>query len=147
MALAGKNRSTNTTKCLPPMKKPSTKLLLRSGMNYLLRIGGFYLIAGFALAAQPDYNDHLTCAVYHRMLIGALKSKGMDQLTLADREQMQVQIELAKLAGNAEFEAFTETQFNGDWAEKFNLMTRQINSNYQNLYSLKARYKDQCKEL
>ena len=81
------------------------------------------------------------------MLIGALKSKGMDQLTLADREQMQVQIELAKLAGNAESEAFSEAQFKEDWAERLNVMTEQINSNYQNLYSLKARYKDQCKEL
>ena len=129
------------------MNEQNTKFLIQTGTNYLLRICSFYLLVGFASAAQPTYNNHLTCAVYHRMLIGALKSKGMDQLTLADREQMQVQIELAKLAGNAESEAFSEAQFKEDWAERLNVMTEQINSNYQNLYSLKARYKDQCKEL
>ena len=127
--------------------KPSTKFSLQPVTKCFLRICSIYLITGFVLAAQPGYNDHLTCAVYHRMLIGALNSKGLEQLTLSDKEQMQDQIELAKLAGNNEFEAYTQTQFNEDWAEKLSVMTKQINSNYQNLYLLKARYRDHCKEL
>lgn len=129
------------------MNKRGTKFSLQTGTNYLLRICSLYLIAGFASSAQPDYNDHLNCAVYHRMLIGALKSKGLDELTLADREKMQAQIELAKRAGKAESDTFSQAQFNEDWAETLNVMSTQINSNYQNLYVLKARYQNHCKAL
>ncbi len=120
---------------------------IRRALDFFRRTCSLYLIAALASAAQSNYNNHLTCAVYHRMLIGALNSKGLDELTVSEREKMQDQIELANRAGVSESAAFNQSQFNEDWAEKFSLMTAQINSNYQNLYRLKNRYQNSCKEL
>jgi len=105
------------------------------------------LIASFSIDLQADYKDHITCAVYHRMLIGNLKSRGLDELTYAESEKMKTQIDMANLAGDAYFESFSQNQFNKDWASILDHMTVQINHNYGNVYLLKARYQTRCKAL
>lgn len=107
----------------------------------------FCLIASFSLDLHADYKDHITCAVYHRMLIGGLKSRGLDELTYAESEKMNTQIDLANLAGDTTFESFSQNQFNQDWATILKTMTDQINNSYRNIYILKARYQTRCKAL
>jgi hypothetical protein len=126
---------------------PSPETALRASKDYFRWICWICAMASFSVDVQAEYNDHITCAVYHRMLIGNLKSRGLDELTYAETEKMNTQIDLANLAGDTQFESFSRSQFNQDWAAIIERMTDQINSNYGNVYLLKARYQTRCKAL
>ena len=122
-------------------------IALPTGTDFFRWVCCSCLIASFSLDLQADYKDHITCAVYHRMLIGNLKSRGLDELTYAESEKMKTQIDLANLAGDTNFESFSQNQFKQDWATILESMTVQINHNYGNVYLLKARYQTRCKAL
>lgn len=97
--------------------------------------------------AGESMASYTTCAVYHRMMVGAMRSSANLQV-LADKhmELMNDYIALAKKASDDDYgEELGEELFNDEWAAIQAEMTDRINRNYVNISRLKYRYQERCK--
>ena len=94
-------------------------------------------------AAQ--YNKHLTCAVYYRMVAGSFKRQGNGILAAPALDQMNLMITRTKALGAAL--GHTEADYLSDWSDTLGVMTDQMNRNYDNIRQLKTRYQNRCKAL
>ncbi len=97
-----------------------------------------------AWAAPADtagFEDYATCAVYFRMVVGGMRSRGAGALASIEQEKMDRMIEMAK------GKAAAEEDFNAAWRRILADMTDTINRNYQNVSRLKYRYDDRCEAL
>jgi hypothetical protein len=113
----------------------------------------FLLLAGSSALAEPpvaSMADYTTCAVYHRMMVGAFQRGGRDMGIMADmeREKMDLLIRNAKLQAREEYgDDLAEELFQEEWRATLADMTNQINRNYENVSRLKYRYKNRCSAL
>ena len=102
-------------------------------------------------AAEPgappaaQYNKHLTCAVYYRMVAGSFKRQGNGILAAPALDQMNLMITRTKALGAAL--GHTEADYLSDWSDTLGVMTDQMNRNYDNIRRLKTRYQNRCKAL
>jgi hypothetical protein len=100
-------------------------------------------------AAEPgapaQYNKHLTCAVYYRMVAGSFKRQGNGILAAPALDQMNLMITRTKALGAAL--GHTEADYLSDWSDTLGVMTDQMNRNYDNIRQLKTRYQNRCKAL
>ncbi|MDB3978684.1 hypothetical protein N8295_02320 [Pseudomonadales bacterium] len=94
-------------------------------------------------AAQ--YNKHLTCAVYYRMVAGSFKRQGNGILAAPALDQTNLMITRTKALGAAL--GHTEADYLSDWSDTLGVMTDQMNRNYDNIRQLKTRYQNRCKAL
>ena len=136
-------------------KTMTDDLGLRSPLRALRAAGLAFVLLGSLLpknviAAEPStiesqYNHHLTCAVYYRMVAGSFKRSGKGILAAPALDRMTFMTEKAKALsatlGN------DEADYLSDWSETLNLLTGQINHNYKNIRQLKTRYKNRCEVL
>jgi hypothetical protein len=111
-----------------------------------------FLLNGPSAIAQPEpvsMDEYTTCAVYHRMMAGAFRLRGNVQLMVdLEVEKMDSLIKKAKLAGIQEYgEESADEYFLEEWRDVLAHMTDQINRNYENISTLKARYKKRCDRL
>ena len=101
-------------------------------------------------AAEPgapaaQYDKHLTCAVYYRMVAGSFKRQGNGILAAPALDQMNLMITRTKALGAAL--GHTEADYLSDWSDTLGVMTDQMNRNYDNIRRLKTRYQNRCKAL
>ena len=101
-------------------------------------------------AAEPgapaaQYDKHLTCAVYYRMVAGSFKRQGNGILAAPALDQMNLMITRTKALGAAS--GHTEADYLSDWSDTLGVMTDQMNRNYDNIRQLKTRYQNRCKAL
>ena len=101
-------------------------------------------------AAEPgapaaQYDKHLTCAVYYRMVAGSFKRQGNGILAAPALDQMNLMITRTKTLGEAL--GNTEADYLNDWSDTLGVMTDQMNRNYDNIRQLKTRYQKRCKAL
>ena len=102
-------------------------------------------------AAEPgappaaQYNKHLTCAVYYRMVAGSFKRQGNGILAAPALDRMNLMITRTKALGAAL--GHTEADYLSDWSDTLGVMTDQMNRNYDNIRQLKTRYQNRCKAL
>ena len=101
-------------------------------------------------AAEPgapaaQYDKHLTCAVYYRMVAGSFKRQGNGILAAPALDQMNLMITRTKALGAAL--GHTEADYLSDWSDTLGVMTDQMNRNYDNIRQLKTRYQNRCKAL
>ena len=101
-------------------------------------------------AAEPgapaaQYDKHLTCAVYYRMVAGSFKRQGNGILAAPALDQMNLMITRTKALGAAL--GHTEADYLSDWSDTLGVMTDQMNRNYDNIRQLKTRYQKRCKAL
>lgn len=87
------------------------------------------------------FEDYATCAVYFRMVVGGMRSRGATALASVEQEKMDRMIELAKEGAAA------EEQFDAAWRRILADMTDIINRNYSNVSRLKYRYDERCEAL
>ena len=92
--------------------------------------------------------DYTTCAVYHRMMAGAMRRKGnLGALVEVQIEKMNQFVELAKKSSRQEYGLeLGEEIFNEEWAAIQAEMTDQINRNYENISRLRLRYQASCNQ-
>ena len=100
-----------------------------------------------ASQAGESMASYTTCAVYHRMMVGAMRSSAnLQALSDSHMEQMNDYIALAKKASYDDYgEELGEELFNDEWADIQAEMTDRINRNYVNISRLKFRYQERCK--
>ena len=101
-------------------------------------------------AAEPgapaaQYDKHLTCAVYYRMVAGSFKRQGNGILAAPALDQMNLMITRTKALGAAL--GHTEADYLSDWSDTLGVMTDQMNRNYDNIRQLKTRHQKRCKAL
>ena len=101
-------------------------------------------------AAEPgapaaQYDKHLTCAVYYRMVAGSFKRQGNGILAAPALDRMNLMITRTKALGAAL--GRTEADYLSDWSDTLGVMTDQMNRNYDNIRQLKTRYQNRCKAL
>ena len=101
-------------------------------------------------AAEPgapaaQYDKHLTCAVYYRMVAGSFKRQGNGILAAPALNRMNLMITRTKTLGEAL--GNTEADYLNDWSDTLGVMTDQMNRNYDNIRQLKTRYQNRCKAL
>ena len=96
-------------------------------------------------ASAAQYNKHLTCAVYYRMVAGSFKRQGNGILAAPALDQMNLMITRTKALGAAL--GHTEADYLSDWSDTLGVMTDQMNRNYDNIRQLKTRYQNRCKAL
>lgn len=92
-------------------------------------------------AGAATFEDYATCAVYFRMVVGGMRSRGASALASIEQEKMDRMIEMAK------GKAAAGEDFNAAWRRILADMTDTINRNYQNVSRLKYRYDDRCETL
>ena len=98
------------------------------------------------LKAEESMSGYTTCAVYHRMMAGAMRRNG-NLSSLADLEvdKMGLFVRRAKrLSVEMYGEELGEEIFNEEWAAIQLDMTDMINRNYDNISRLRVRYKESC---
>lgn len=96
-------------------------------------------------APAAQYNKHLTCAVYYRMVAGSFKRQGNGILAAPALDQMNLMITRTKALGAAL--GNTEADYLSDWSDTLGVLTDQMNRNYDNIRQLKTRYQNRCKAL
>ena len=96
-------------------------------------------------ASAAQYNKHLTCAVYYRMVAGSFKRQGNGILAAPALDRMNLMITRTKALGAAL--GRTEADYLSDWSDTLGVMTDQMNRNYDNIRQLKTRYQNRCKAL
>ena len=96
-------------------------------------------------APAAQYNKHLTCAVYYRMVAGSFKRQGNGILAAPALDRMNLMITRTKALGAAL--GHTEADYLSDWSDTLGVMTDQMNRNYDNIRQLKTRYQNRCKAL
>ena len=101
-------------------------------------------------AAEPgapaaQYDKHLTCAVYYRMVAGSFKRQGNGILATPALDRMNLMITRTKTLGEAL--GNTEADYLNDWSDTLGVMTDQMNRNYDNIRQLKTRHQKRCKAL
>ena len=94
------------------------------------------------LDVQAQYDAALTCAVYHRMIAGALKASDAGVL-FDDAEARAVNAwrESQALGRNL---GMDDEALQWDWSDQLQLFNQMINFNYRNIRQLKVRYQDRC---
>ena len=118
----------------------------------LRRVTCFFLT--FSLISLPSWtataeelmSSYTTCAVYHRMMAGAMRRRGnLDSLFDAEIEKMNFFVERAKQLNRETYgEELGAEIFNDEWAAIQLNMTDMINRNYDNISKLRLRYKERC---
>ena len=100
----------------------------------------------YTFADTETMAEYTTCAVYHRMTVGAMRRAGnLDALADGEREKMNRFIDLAKEAGIEEYgEELSDEIFNDEWQAITAEMTDLINRNYDNVSKLKYLYRERC---
>ena len=108
----------------------------------------FFLISlpSWTATAEELMSSYTTCAVYHRMMAGAMRRKGnLDSLFDAEVEKMNFFVERAKKLNRETYgEELGDEIFNDEWAAIQLDMTDKINRNYDNVSKLRLRYKENC---
>ena len=98
------------------------------------------------MVAEESMTNYTICAVYHRMLAGAMRRKGnLGALVDVQIEKMNRFVELAKRSSQKEYgPELGEEIFNDEWAAIQVEMTDQINRNFDNISRLRLRYQVSC---
>lgn len=94
--------------------------------------------------------EYVTCAVYFRMLIGALKRNAADLSSLEDihMDQMNRAIRLGKLAAIEEWgEEDAKKEFDLEWQSEYGEMIAEIDRNFAKIRLLKMKYADLCDQM
>lgn len=91
---------------------------------------------------QARYDEALKCAVYHRMVAGALKANDRGVL-FEDAEELAIKGWEAAQGFGAEL-GMTEEELQDDWRWQLQAFNQVINFNYKNIRQLKVRYLDRC---
>ena len=101
----------------------------------------------WSLIAEESMTRYTICAVYHRMMVGAMRQKGnLGALADVHMERMNLFLEQAKRSSHEEYgEELGEEIFSDEWAAIQSDMTDQINRNYNNISRLRLRYQVPCK--
>jgi len=100
----------------------------------------------------PKYSvyEYVTCAVYFRMLIGALKINTNDLSTLEDvyKDQMNRTIQAGRQLARQEWgEEDADKEFDLEWKSVYGDMSDQIDKNFTKIRRLKMRYADRCDQM
>jgi hypothetical protein len=99
-------------------------------------------------AEEPLFEAEMTCAVYYRMLAGALTSRDMGVLADLEQEKMDRAITLARASAAALYgKEAAEAKFLDKWKQLLDDMMVAINHNYQNVMLLKSRYRERCEPM
>ncbi|HJN52197.1 MAG: hypothetical protein QGI68_15705 [Pseudomonadales bacterium] len=99
---------------------------------------------------QHTVYEYVTCAVYYRMLIGALKSNPSDLSSLEDvyLDQMNRAISQGRRAARKEWGAQdADKEFDLEWQSEYGEMITEIDKNYSKIRKLKMKYADSCDQI
>ncbi len=103
-------------------------------------------LASTSQAEEDDpkarYDHALKCAVYHRMVAGALKADDRGVL-FEDAEALAIKGWEAARGLGADL-GMTEEELQDDWRWQLQAFNQVINFNYRNIRQLKVRYLDRC---
>ena len=103
-------------------------------------------LASTSQAEEDDpkarYDHALKCAVYHRMVAGALKADDRGVL-FEDAEALAIKGWEAAQGLSADL-GMTEEELQDDWRWQLQAFNQVINFNYRNIRQLKVRYLDRC---
>lgn len=94
--------------------------------------------------------EYVTCAVYFRMLIGALKRNASDLSSLEDihMDQMNRAIRLGKQAAIKEWgDEDAEKEFDLEWQSEYGEMITEIDRNFAKIRLLKMKYAELCDQM
>ena len=97
-----------------------------------------------------DVDEYLTCAVYYRMLIGALKVNKSDLSSLEDvyMDRMNKAIQAGRKAAIAEWGAAdADKEFDQEWKIIYGEMSADIDRNFTRIRILKMKYADRCDQM
>jgi hypothetical protein len=95
-------------------------------------------------------DQYLTCAVYYRMLIGALKISESDLSSLEDvyMDRMNKAIQAGRKAAIAEWGAAdADREFDQEWQVIYGEMSADIDRNFTRIRILKMKYADRCDQM
>ena len=132
---------------IPPQAANQGRLILLTGIPAKISLTLLVLTLPFRFAyAEESMASYTTCGVYHRMMVGAMRSDShLEALAEAHQKKMNYYITLAKRAGREEYgDKLGEELFNDEWAFVQAEMTDRINRNYVNISRLKYRYQERC---
>lgn len=100
--------------------------------------------------AATAMQDYVTCAVYFRMVAGAIEANAGQDSVLADLPKGKMS-DLSDAARSSAAKAFgdahAEAKFEAAWRKTLARMTDEINRNYRNITQLRVRYGDHCGRL
>lgn len=90
-----------------------------------------------------------TCAVYFRMVAGAMRqSQSLAALFALEEAKMHQLIRQARRQAAADFGAGNaEQQFQSSWKAALSTLTTEMNANYDNVGTLKYLYDERCEKL
>ena len=143
----------NSERARTPHPNADSSQLFLMGFTMTMGIIGLFvstfspstLAAAETDASAAQYDKHLTCAVYYRMVAGSFKRQGNGILAAPALARMNLMITRTKALGAAL--GHTETDYLSDWSDTLGVMTDQMNRNYDNIRQLKTRYQNRCKAL
>lgn len=90
------------------------------------------------------FKQQLTCAMYHRMEVGRLKSRGLTSMSQGRQEQMDAWLDAARQSADEEFGSAADSTFDRLWKLEYDRMMKVINSNYDNIAQLQIYYRQPC---
>ena len=94
------------------------------------------------LDVQAQYDAALTCAVYHRMIAGALKAS--DAGVLFDDAEVRAVTAWRETQALGRTLGMDDEALQWDWSDQLQVFNQMINFNYRNIRQLKVRYQDRC---
>ena len=94
------------------------------------------------LDVQVQYDAALTCALYHRMIAGALKAS--DAGVLFDGAEVRAVNAWRETQALGRTLGMDEEALQWDWSDQLQVFNQIINFNYRNIRQLKVRYQDRC---
>ena len=94
------------------------------------------------LDVQAQYDAALVCAVYHRMIAGALKAS--DAGVLFDDAEVRAVNAWRETQTLGRTLGMDDEALQWDWSDQLQVFNQMINFNYRNIRQLKVRYQDRC---
>ena len=94
------------------------------------------------LDVQAQYDAALVCAVYHRMVAGALKAS--DAGALFDDAEVRAVNAWRETQALGRTLGMDDEALQWDWSDQLQVFNQMINFNYRNIRQLKVRYQDRC---
>ena len=92
--------------------------------------------------AHAQYDAALSCAVYHRMIAGALKAS--DAGVLFDDAEVRAVNAWRETQALGRTLGMDDEALQWDWSDQLQVFNQMINFNYRNIRQLKVRYQDRC---
>lgn len=137
-------------------------LINRRDKEVSRRMKGWLLLALLSVAAiaqdhpmgsesqRYSVYEYVTCGVYFRMLIGALKIKANDLSSLEEvyMDQMNRAIRAGRHAAKDEWgEKDADEEFDLEWKTVYGEMSTEIDRNFTKIRRLKMKYADRCSQM